>query len=39
MVIKKSLLMISFVIVLLVGCATTAPVRPALKEDTQNPGW
>src|SRR4030042_3567307 len=33
MVIKKSLLMISFFIVLLVGCATTAPVRPALKED------
>jgi len=37
MVIKKSLLMISFFIVLLVGCATTAPVRPALKEDLKIP--
>ena len=37
MVIKKSLLMISFFIVLLVGCATTAPVRPALKEDLSVP--
>jgi hypothetical protein len=37
MVIKKSLLLISFFIVLLVGCATTAPVRPALKEDLKIP--
>jgi len=34
---KKSLLVISFFIVLLVGCATTAPVRPALKEDLKIP--
>jgi hypothetical protein len=37
MVIKKSLLMVSFFTVLLVGCATTAPVRPALKEDLSIP--
>ena len=37
MVRKKSLLLISFFIVLLVGCATTAPVRPALKEDHSIP--
>jgi hypothetical protein len=37
MVIKKSLLMISFFTVLLVGCATTTPVRPALKEDLSIP--
>lgn len=37
MVIKKSLLLISFFIVLLVGCATTAPLRPALKEDLKIP--
>jgi len=37
MAIKRSLLMISFFIVLLVGCATTAPVRPALKEDLNVP--
>ena len=37
MVIKKSLFMISLFIVLLVGCATTAPVRPALKEDLKIP--
>jgi hypothetical protein len=33
MVRKKRLLLLSFFIVLLAGCATTAPVRPALKED------
>ena len=37
MVRKKSLLMICFFIVLFVGCATTAPVRPALKEDLKIP--
>ena len=37
MVIKKSLLSISFFIVFLVGCATTTPVRPALKEDLSVP--
>jgi len=37
MVRKKSLLLISFFIFLLVGCATTAPVRPALKEDLKIP--
>jgi hypothetical protein len=37
MVRKKSLLLICFFIVLLVGCATTAPVRPALKEDLKIP--
>jgi len=37
MVRKKILLMISFFIILLVGCATTAPVRPALKEDLKIP--
>ena len=37
MIRKKSLLVISFFIVLLVGCATTAPVRPALKEDLKIP--
>jgi hypothetical protein len=37
MVIKKSLLLFSFFIVLSVGCATTAPVRPALKEDLKVP--
>jgi len=34
---KKSLLLIPFFIVLLIGCATTAPVRPALKEDLSIP--
>ncbi len=34
--IKKSLLIISLII-LLVGCATTPPVRPALKEDLKVP--
>jgi hypothetical protein len=34
---KKSLLLICFFIVLLVGCATTVPVRPALKEDLKIP--
>ena len=37
MVRKKGLLLISFFVVLLVGCATTAPVRPALKEDLNVP--
>ena len=37
MVTKKSLLSISFFILFLVGCATTAPVRPALKEDLSVP--
>jgi hypothetical protein len=37
MLIKRTLLMISLYIVLLVGCATTAPVRPALKEDLKIP--
>ena len=37
MVRKKSLLSISFFIVLVVGCATTAPVRPALQEDLSVP--
>jgi hypothetical protein len=37
MVMKKGLLLICFFIVLLVGCATTAPVRPALKEDLKIP--
>jgi hypothetical protein len=37
MVIKKSLLLFSFFIILSVGCATTAPVRPALKEDLKVP--
>jgi hypothetical protein len=37
MVRKKSLLLICFFIVLLVGCATTGPVRPALKEDLKIP--
>jgi hypothetical protein len=37
MVIKKSLLLVCFFIVLLVGCATTAPIRPALKEDLKIP--
>jgi len=37
MVIKKSLLLFSFFIVLSFGCATTAPVRPALKEDPKIP--
>jgi hypothetical protein len=37
MVIRKSLLLISFFTVLSVGCATTAPVRPALKEDLKVP--
>jgi len=37
MVGKKSLLLISFFIVLSVGCATTPPVRDALKEDLQVP--
>lgn len=37
MVIKKSLLLISFFIVLSVGCATTTPVRDALKEDLKVP--
>lgn len=35
--IKKSLWMISLFIILLVGCATTPPVRPALKEDLKVP--
>ena len=35
--IKKSLLMISLFIVLLVGCATTPPVRDARKEDLKVP--
>jgi hypothetical protein len=34
---KKGLWMISFLVVLLVGCATTAPVRPALEEDLNVP--
>jgi hypothetical protein len=37
MVRKKILSLISFFIFLLVGCATTAPVRPALKEDLKIP--
>jgi hypothetical protein len=37
MVIRKSLLLMFSLIVLLVGCATTAPVRPALKEDLNVP--
>jgi hypothetical protein len=37
MVIRKSLLLMLSLIVLLVGCATTAPVRPALKEDLNVP--
>ncbi len=37
MVRKKGLLLISLFVVLLVGCATTAPVRPALKEDLNVP--
>jgi hypothetical protein len=37
MVAKKSLLLISFFIVLSVGCATTPPVRDALKEDLKVP--
>jgi len=37
MVIRKSLLLMFSLIVLLVGCATTAPVRPALKEDLKIP--
>ncbi len=34
---KKGLLLISFFIALSVGCATTPPVRPALKEDPKIP--
>ena len=37
MVIRKSLWFMLSLIVLLVGCATTAPVRPALKEDLNVP--
>jgi hypothetical protein len=37
MVIRKSLLIMFSLIVLLVGCATTAPVRPALQEDISVP--
>jgi hypothetical protein len=37
MVGKKSLLLILFLIVLLIGCATTTPVRPALEEDISIP--
>lgn len=37
MVMRKSLLLMFSLIVLLVGCATTAPVRPALKEDLSVP--
>ena len=37
MVIRKSLLLMFSFIVLLAGCATTAPVRPALKEDISVP--
>ena len=37
MVAKKSLLLISFFIVLSVGCATAPPVRDALKEDLKVP--
>jgi len=37
MVIKKSLLLICIFTVFLAGCATTAPVRPALKEDHSVP--
>jgi hypothetical protein len=37
MVIRKSLLLMFSLIVLLVGCATTAPVRPALQEDISVP--
>ena len=37
MVIKKSLLLFSFFIVLSIGCATTTPVRDALKEDLKVP--
>ena len=33
----KSSLLISFLIVLLVGCTTTTPVRPALQEDIRIP--
>jgi hypothetical protein len=34
---RKNLLVLSFLIVVLVGCATTAPIRPALKEDFNVP--
>jgi hypothetical protein len=37
MVRRKSLWLICFFIVFLIGCATTAPVRPALKEDLSVP--
>ena len=37
MVIRKSLLLMFSLIVLLVGCATTAPVRPARQEDISVP--
>jgi hypothetical protein len=37
MVMRKSLLLMFSLIVLLVGCATTAPVRPVLKEDLSVP--
>ena len=37
MVIRKSLLLMFSFVVLLVGCATTAPVRPALQEDISVP--
>jgi hypothetical protein len=37
MVIRKSLLVIFLFVVFLAGCATTPPVRPALKEDLKVP--
>jgi hypothetical protein len=37
MVIRKSLLLMFSLVVLLVGCATTAPVRPARQEDISVP--